>query len=401
MVFKTSSSASRLARPHFPSEDDNASPSVVRAKSNLERSVYCIQGIPIDAIDVATVAENIEAAAIRGEAFVLSTPNLNFLATSLLDPAFRESVLASDLCPPDGIPLIWIAQLLGLPIKQRAAGADLLDCLHLKNNGRRLSIFLFGGAKGVAAEAAAKINARAGYLSCVGSLDPGYRDVSEMSTDQIIETINSSGADFLVLSLGAKKGQLWLQRNHDRLTIPVRSHLGAAMNFQAGVLTRAPPIVRTLGFEWLWRIKEERYLWKRYRNDGFVLLRLLFTRVLPLAALGRWQQMKWKQQVKTLLIERTQELDGIKIKLCGTASESHISEATSCFRELLADKHNILIDLEATRWIDARFFGLLLMLRKELKCRGRILALTGASRRIKRLFRLNELEFLLKAENGS
>jgi len=33
------------------------------------------------------------------------------------------------------------------------------------------------------------------------------------------------------------------------------------MNFQAGILKRAPVMLRALGFEWLWRIKEERYLW--------------------------------------------------------------------------------------------------------------------------------------------
>ena len=55
-----------------------------------------------------------------------------------------------------------------------------------------------------------------------------------MSRDEIIDNINSSGADFLVASLGARKGQLWLLHNHDRLLIPVRAHLGAAVNFQAG-----------------------------------------------------------------------------------------------------------------------------------------------------------------------
>ena len=56
--------------------------------------------------------------------------------------------------------------------------------------------------------------------------------------------------------------------NHDRLQIPVRSHLGAAINFQAGVLKRAPLLVRQFGFEWLWRIKQEPYLWSRYLHDG-------------------------------------------------------------------------------------------------------------------------------------
>src|SRR5262245_58292518 len=232
MAFIASNSEAPLLPPQ--SSSGRASRSLIRPHSDLMRSVYCVLGVPIDAINLVTVVEKIVEAASARSALVLSTPNLNFLVTSLTDPEFRESLLESDLCPPDGIPIIWIARLLGLPIKERAAGADLLDRLQLRAEGSRLSVFLFGGAKGVAAAAAAKINARPGYLSCVGALDPGFCEVGEMSKAHIIEAVNSSGADFLVLSLGAKKGLLWLQRNQDRLTIPVRSHLGAAINFQAG-----------------------------------------------------------------------------------------------------------------------------------------------------------------------
>src|SRR5258708_34542559 len=108
-----------------------------------------------------------------------------------------------------------------------------------------------------------------------------------MSRDEIVDKINLSGADFLVASLGAQKGQLWLQRNHHRLLIPVRAHLGASLNFQAGTVRRARPIMRKFGLEWLWRIKEEPKLWGGYWNDDSVRFRLLFTHVVPFA-FGTW-----------------------------------------------------------------------------------------------------------------
>jgi N-acetylglucosaminyldiphosphoundecaprenol N-acetyl-beta-D-mannosaminyltransferase len=362
----------------------------------LARSVYCVLGIPIDAVNLATVVQRVETAAATRTVFLISTPNLNFLVSSLSDPEFRESLLDSDLCPPDGAPIVWIARLLGLPIKERVAGSDLFDQLRAGGTGiRRLAIFLFGGAKGVAATAAGRLNAEQGGLNCVGTMDPGFCEVSEMSQDHVMDTINASGADFLVLSLGAKKGQLWLQRNHHRLTIPVRSHLGAAVNFQAGLVKRAPPIVRAWDLEWLWRIKEEHYLWKRYRDDGFVLLRLLLTRVLPLAVITRWQQFSWKHRLQDLLIKKSHNGQSIVISLCGVASEQHVPKATSCFQEALASKQDIIMDLTNTRLIDARFLGLLLMLRKELKSREAKLTINGASRPIERIFRFNELGFLL------
>jgi hypothetical protein len=94
------------------------------AHATLSRPVYSVLGLPIDAVDLTTVVQKIEEAAANRTTLLISTPNLNFLASSLSDPEFRESLLDSDLCPPDGTPIVWIARLLGLPIKERVAGSE-------------------------------------------------------------------------------------------------------------------------------------------------------------------------------------------------------------------------------------------------------------------------------------
>src|SRR5664280_1476218 len=219
---------------------------------DLAREVYGVLGIPVDVIDMPAVLRKIEVATAGNSPFLLSTPNLNFLVTSRLDPEFRESLLISDLCPADGMPIVWLARLLGVPIKERIAGSDIFETLKSARYAtQRLSVFLFGGAEGVAAVACSKLNAEPGGMTCVGSFYPGFCTVDEMSTNPIIDSVNSSDADFLVAALGAKKGQAWLLRNHDRLQIPVRVHLGAAINFQAGTIKRAPEHMRKSGLEWL------------------------------------------------------------------------------------------------------------------------------------------------------
>lgn len=362
---------------------------------DLGRDVYCILGMPIDALDMATVVRRIEAAAARAAPFLISTPNLNFLVSSRTDAEFRESVLGSDLCLADGMPIVWIARLLGIPIRIRVSGADIFDALQSSDRcGRRLKVFLFGGAPGVAAAAATKLNAGSDGLRCVGTFDPGFCAVAQMSGDDIIDKINASGADFLAASLGAQKGQSWLLRNHNRITVPVRAHLGAAINFQAEMVQRAPPKFRAAGFEWLWRIKEEPHLWRRYWHDGGVLLRLFLTRVLPLVV-GKWsKQLKHLQQ--DLHIKTAQDQDSVMIALCGEATERNIGAATRRFRETLtAGSKVIVIDLSHTRVIDERFFGLLLMVRKQVKGRGGKLTFIGVTPVMKRMFRLHELGFLL------
>jgi N-acetylglucosaminyldiphosphoundecaprenol N-acetyl-beta-D-mannosaminyltransferase len=363
--------------------------------NELGRDVYGVLGIPIDLIDMAAVLRKIETAAAKSAPFLISTANLNFLVTSRFDNEFRESLLISDLCTADGMAIVWIAQLLGVPIRERIAGSDIFEALKsAQGSARLLKVFLFGGAEGIAAAACDKLNAEPGGMRCVGSFYPGFCTVDEMSTEPIIDTINSSNADFLVVALGAKKGQEWLRRNHDRLHIPIRVHLGAAINFQAGSVRRAPLHMRKWGLEWLWRIKEEPQLWKRYWHDGIVALRLVLMHVLPLMILTRWHRFRSADN-KGLMIKRIEDHKSVIFEFSGVATVKSIESAVPCFENALAMARNIVINLADTRQIDTRFLGLLLMLNKQLKRQGLQLGFTGVTPQIARVFRLNGFGFLL------
>jgi N-acetylglucosaminyldiphosphoundecaprenol N-acetyl-beta-D-mannosaminyltransferase len=153
-----------------PGADDAGAVASAIMADDLSRNVDCILGLSIDAIDMATVLRRIEAAADRKTPFLISTPNLNFLVNSRLDVEFRESLLDSDLCPADGMPILWIARLLGVPMKERVSGSDIFEALKT-SGGQRLRVFLFGGAQGVAAAAAKTLNAQSAGLSCVAPHD--------------------------------------------------------------------------------------------------------------------------------------------------------------------------------------------------------------------------------------
>jgi len=368
---------------------------VLEVTDDIAGETYCILGMPLDVIEMSAVLRKIDTAAAENVACVISTPNINFLINCRRDPQFRESVLASDLCPADGAPLVWIARLVGIPIKHRVAGSDIFDALRTRpSSGRPLSVFLFGSTDDVAAAAATKLNANSQALTCVGWLCPGFGTIEELSTDDLIEKINASKADFLVVALGAQKGQLWLQRNHHRLSIPIRSHLGAVINFQAGAIKRAPPLLRKIGLEWLWRIKEEPHLWQRYFGDALSLCYLLVTRLVPLALEVRLrQQHAGKDQ--GLTTGTADNGNYVGLYLAGFAVARNVGKALPGLRAAIAAQKPVVIDFSQIRTIDARFFGLLLMLRKKLKADGVALKFEGVSREIKRLFRLNGLEYLL------
>jgi N-acetylglucosaminyldiphosphoundecaprenol N-acetyl-beta-D-mannosaminyltransferase len=228
-------------------------------------------------------------------------------------------------------------------------------------------------------------------LECVGVLNPGFKTIEEMSTTQIIDTINSSKSDLLAVFFGAEKAQAWLMHNHHRLQTPIRAQFGATINFEAGTVKRAPHFLRSTGFEWLWRIKEEPYLWRRYLNDGTVLLRLLVTCVLPLSIIARWRHGGDSE----LSIRETQDPRHLTLALSGAASEAHVDKAISSARKALDFGKEIILDVSEMRSVDPRFFGLFLMMRKQLASRGQKLKFIGVTPGIQKMFRLNRFEFLL------
>ncbi len=383
------------------SPDISDETSAICGYDDLSRNVFGVLGIPIDALTLDALLWRIDTAISERKQFLLSTPNVNFLMTSRIDRDFHESLLVSDVCPVDGMPIVWIARLLGAPIPSRLSGSDLFDAIRSRRAfGNKLKVFLFGGEDGIAEQVSETINAdeRSG-MACVGVLNPGFGSIAEMSSETVVDQINASRADFVTVFLSAQKAQAWLLQNHDRLDVPVRAQLGATINLQAGIIKRAPVAVQRTGLEWLWRIKEEPHLWRRYLADGLGLVRLLLACVLPLSVERLMRLLAGTDRRGSLVVERSDRADAVRFKLFGPATARHINAAISAFRQAIAARKAIVIDLSETSDVDARFFGLLLMLRKELLRRGGQLSFVGISPRMRRIFRLNGFGFLLEQQS--
>lgn len=251
--------------------------------THCTRRVVQVGGLPFDALTLNEAVAQICAAINQRTPLFLSTPNLSFLMAARASDEFKASVLHSDLSVADGAPILWLARKQGTPLPERVAGADIFDSLRYGGArhqlGREVRVFFFGGPEGVADQACQVLNRefeQDGHICGVGAIYPGHGSVEDMSREDWIDQINHSGADFLVVALGARKGQEWIMRNRHRITVPVISHLGAVVNFVAGTVRRAPRPLRRVGLEWLWRIKEEPELFNRYWVDGKGFLRLWF-----------------------------------------------------------------------------------------------------------------------------
>jgi N-acetylglucosaminyldiphosphoundecaprenol N-acetyl-beta-D-mannosaminyltransferase len=162
----------------------------------------------------------------------------------------------------DGIGLKLGCNLLGTPINQNVNGTDLLPRLCERMAVRGGGVYLLGGLPGVAENVARWMEKTYRGLRVCGARH-GYYLPAEMA--RVKEEIRASGAEVLLVALGAPKQELWI-RDHARETgVKVALGVGGLFDFYGGRMERAPLWMREIGMEWLFRLgKEPRRMWKRY-----------------------------------------------------------------------------------------------------------------------------------------
>ncbi len=291
----------------------------------------------------------------------MSTPNLNFAIACLKDSAFRLSVLQSDLSLADGWPIVAYARLSGCRLPQRVAGSTLFDRIRASDVRPALSVYFFGGPDGAAEAACLQLQAENGGVSCAGFHTPGFGSIEEMSTPEQIDRINRARPDVLVLALGAKKGQAWIQRNLQQLEVPVVSHLGAVVNFVAGSIKRAPGWVQSAGLEWLWRVKEEPGLWRRYAGDGAALLGLLARRTFVWTRHRGLEDSDLAAQPSGQIITHRSDA-GTTIVLSGRWVRQNTARLRDELAQLCGRRDHASIDMLGVTRLDSSSIGLMSLL---------------------------------------
>ena len=204
------------------------------------------------------------------------TANLNYLMLVERTPRLADFNRSAAAVIADGHPIVARSRLSAKPLPCRVAGADLIVELAKLSAERGYKMFFLGGAEGVAEKAAVALKARFPNLQMAGTYSPPYRQLSAVETDEMIERINQSGADILLVAFGQPKGELWIDEHLQKLNVPLNIQLGASFDFLAGTAKRAPWLFQRCGVEWLYRAAcDPKRLVPRYSANVRFLLRTL------------------------------------------------------------------------------------------------------------------------------
>lgn len=179
------------------------------------------------------------------------------------DAAFREITNGSFLSLADGKPLYWLGRFKGAQFLAHLPGPDfMLDILRrFPEEGH----FFYGSTPQVLSQLEDGLKKIVPGLRICGTLSPPYRPLTGEDRQEHYAAIKASGARFAWVGLGAPKQEQWMAQAWRELSPALLFGVGAAFDFYAGTVRRAPAALRSLGLEWLYRLcQEPRRLWRRY-----------------------------------------------------------------------------------------------------------------------------------------
>jgi len=205
--------------------------------------------------------------------------NVHMLIEAYRDKEFSKIVNNADIATPDGMPLAKSMRFIYGLHQDRVAGMDIMPSIIKEAESKGMSIYLYGSTDDVLELIVAKLKREYPDLIVAGYYAPPFRPLSQKEKDEVIDKINASNPQFVLVALGCPKQEKWMAENKNKINSCMLG-VGGAFSVFAGVQKRAPKWMQKGSLEWVYRFYQEpQRLWKRYlvTNSLFSVLMLKFS----------------------------------------------------------------------------------------------------------------------------
>lgn len=209
-----------------------------------------ILDVRIDEVTMNEAVEKVKIFLDEDKMHLICTPNPEMLMTAQDDDEFKRILNSSELNIPDGTGIVWAAEKLGNPLKERVAGFDFIHRIFELGKDKNISFYFLGSKPSVAETASKKIEEKYPGIKVVGTND-GYFSVEEEK--RVIKEINSKKPDVLLVAMGAPKQERFINKYKDKLNCKIAIGVGGCFDVISGNVKRAPKLFIKLRLEWLYR----------------------------------------------------------------------------------------------------------------------------------------------------
>ncbi len=353
-------------------------------------------GVPFDNITVAETIARIEQMIASRQPHYLVTANVDFLVQARADIELHRILADAHLVLCDGTPLVWASRVLGNPLPERVAGADLVPLLIRVAAAKGYRLFLLGASPESASAAVARLQEQYPSLIIAGHYSPPLAPLLDMDHEQIRRRIIKAKPDILLVAFGCPKQEKWMWMHHRSLGIPVCAGVGGTIDFLAGRLKRAPRWVQLSGTEWIFRLLQEpSRLFRRYTKDLWIFGRAILPEIWHLRVRRARSTPPSSPAAAPVDANAKAQFEGDGFYLASAPAE--LDAATmyrdgDWFTHMLASGLDCVLQLAEVKFIDSTGMGVLIKAQKRLRDSGRHLVLLAPSSIVQRSLSLMRLE---------
>jgi N-acetylglucosaminyldiphosphoundecaprenol N-acetyl-beta-D-mannosaminyltransferase len=307
-------------------------------KRNLKHPISVL-GLPLDSLTATGAVEAIDGLILSGGTHQIATANLDFWLNSLADPHLHRIIAGCSLVLTDGMPLIWVSQLLGCPLAERVTA-------HLQER--------FPG------------------VNIVGTYAPPEEEMAQEDHSGLLARIHAARPEILLVALGNPKQEKWIWSYRERLGVPVAMGVGGSFEIMVGDMRRAPRWIQACGLEWAMRfLQEPARLGPRYFRDFMGL-----GRKLPATLFAAWVQRPYLGESHVTTVTSAQVMH---LYLHGKLSAKTAPALAEAAEAAVARGLTMIVHFNAVRHITASGLGALMDLRRHVTNAGLTLSLAGIS----------------------
>lgn len=236
-------------------------------------------GIPFFAGTQASLIAYLQKhCATQQKLLVVCTPNPEQLVQAQQDKPLSAALRAADICIPDGIGIVYASRLASLigkkdhSLAERVTGVDVVQGLIQE----KLTIYVIGGRGYSTHRVTTEKNYPLFELDLPGESTPaqvfwteGYSDITAPTQEEdkmVLDMLSLVKPDVVCVALGAPHQELWLMKHRaflEKRGVRVALCVGGAFDFIVQKVPRAPLQVQQLGMEWLFRLWQEPWRWRR------------------------------------------------------------------------------------------------------------------------------------------
>lgn len=222
-----------------------------------------ILGTKIKDVSLKEAIDLIADFLLSGKKGYITTPNPEICMQGFNSKIFRRIHTNAILSIPDGFGLKIGARIIGSRLNNITTGVDLCQEVIKLAEQKNYSILILGGTQEAGERTISLCSYKYPKLK-IHYLNGGNFDKQGVSDQaDLITQINGLKPDIIFVCLGAPKQEYFMSKNLEFLNAKLMLGVGGSIDFLADQIKRAPQSWRKLGLEWLWRLIQEPWRWKR------------------------------------------------------------------------------------------------------------------------------------------